>query len=130
MSIARVVALAFSATTIQVAVLTALECSIAIIVTCFPPLRLLFRRSDESRGDLSSLGSDHSGEKRSRAKPTTISIPDAGRCNESIKSSHSDLELVDLTNGRHIFKNVDFEITSERGSTSRPAKVRTECWDV
>ena len=78
-SVARVVALAFSATTPQVAVWTALECSIGIIVACCPVLRLLFRRPGGSevnssvesenvrhrhgrgRTGLNSKGTDHEG---------------------------------------------------------------------
>ncbi len=42
----------------------------------------------------------------------------------------TDKEIVAGTNGRFIFKHVDFEIMSERGSdTTRPLKMRSESWE-
>lgn len=41
-----------------------------------------------------------------------------------------DKELVARANERIIFKHVDFEIMSERGSqTARPTKLRSESWE-
>jgi len=48
MYVARLIALAFSTTTTQVAVWTALECAVGIVVACCPPLRVLFRRAGDS----------------------------------------------------------------------------------
>lgn len=78
---------------------------------------------------MSSLSSNRTGERRSRTKPT-ISIADAGPCDETARSSPLELELLDASDGRYIFKNVDFEIVSETGSPGRPGKTRTEYWDL
>jgi hypothetical protein len=127
-SISRVIALAFSATTTQVAVWTALECAMAIIVACCPALRLLFRRSGGIETN-SSMENEQSYHRRPKGR--TGVIPKAmGVWSSVYAEGTTDIELIAEANGRVIFKNVDFEIMSERGSqTLRPMKLRTESWE-
>lgn len=131
MSIARIVALAVSATTTQVAVWAALECSIAIVVACSPVLRPLFRRPGETEFSVSSLRSTHpKGEGRPPTKPNR-SNPDRAQDvgSTDFTRDSSEFEMMAPTNGHHIFKSVDFEISSERASQAGPAtRVRIENW--
>lgn len=96
MSIARIIALAVSATTTQVAVWTALECSIGIIVACCPALRVLLRRPGESVQE--SMGSQAEVLRARTERNEVVGFP-----------------LVDMT---RIYKSVEFEIGSDRGSES------------
>ena len=128
-SIARVIALAFSATTTQVAVWTALECSMAIIVACCPALRLLFRRSGGSEMN-SSMENEQAWHRRPRGR-TGVNPTGMGHWSSVYaEGTITDNELIAEANGRLIFKNVDFEIISERGSQAAlPMKLRTESWE-
>jgi hypothetical protein len=127
-SIARVVVLAFSATITEVAVWTALECSVAIIVACCPALRLLFRRPPRSETD-SSVEKENvhhrHGRGRNNVNPKRMDYESS-----LYEGSITDTELVAGANGRFIFKHVDFEIKSERGSkTAQTIKLRSESWE-
>jgi hypothetical protein len=94
MSVARIIALAVSATTTQVAVWTALECSIGIIVACCPALRVLLRRAGESAPEpMDSLAF----------------VPGP----ETERNEVDEFPQVDTS---RIYKSVEFEIGSDRGS--------------
>lgn len=132
MSIARIIALAISATTTAVAVWTALECSTGIMVACCPALRSLFRRPGDSLVQHSTGGSLRSPARiRERAN--------SAMANRSANKNEQDMDrygLVEVTAGPNmILKNVDFEIESERASQlSRPLEKRIvnkrhEAWD-
>ena len=117
MSAARIVALAFSATTTQVAIWTALECSIGIIVACCPALRLLFRRPEDRSpsvmfgdGSLTSQNREpvSRGASELSSKPFTLQ--------EKLDKVSAEFRLVEASHGQYIFKSVDFEIMSERHS--------------
>ena len=98
MSVARIIALAVSATTTQVAVWTALECSIGIIVACCPALRVLLRRPGDSARSQESNVSPHVSRGRAGTERNEV----------------DEFPLVD-TRGK-IYKSVEFEIGSDRGS--------------
>lgn len=115
MSVARIVALGFSASTAEIAIWTALECSIAIVVACCPALRLFFRRpEDRSRSVMYRRGSQHlelaknRGESQQSSKPLTQP--------EKADKVSGEFDLVEASNEQYIFKTVDFEIVSERHS--------------
>jgi len=132
MSIARIIALAISATTTSVAVWTALECSTGIMVACCPALRSLFRRPEDSLVQPSSDGSLRSP---ARIRERAISAME----NRTGNKNEQDMDrypMVEVTAGPNmIIKNVDFEIESERASQlSRPLEkrivnTRVEAWD-
>jgi hypothetical protein len=132
-SIARIVALVVSATTTQVALWTALECSIGIIVACCPSLFLLFRRRGPPDLGTSALDGSPSRDGTHHSKNATKSNQEHSvRCDEDteITTESTDFELVEVSNGRYIFKNVDFEILSETHSNrGQTARVRTENWE-
>ena len=116
-TLARVVALALSATTTQVAVWTALECSIAIIVACCPALRGLFQ-SPESRKFPGSSG----GSGQVRHLPGNTKSQGVDKTNECPRTENvewkdnANLGLVMSGNAKFILKNIDFEIMSETAS--------------
>lgn len=118
-SIARVVALAFSATTTQVAVWTALECSISIIVACCPALRLLFRRpgGTEMNASVEKEQIHHRhGKDRAGVNPKRTDHENSVYDKGSI--------TVTGANERFVFKHVDFEILSEMGNhIAQPVKL-------
>jgi hypothetical protein len=116
MSVARIIALAVSATTTQVAVWTACECSVGIIVACCPALRVLFRRPGESDFRPSS-GSEI---RRNRG------VMSSGGVSTSVSSRHRDeFPLVHVGAGE-IVKTVDVEISSTREEEERQDAGETE----
>jgi len=125
MSVARVVALAFSATTTQVAVWTALECSIAIIVACRPALRGLLRSSESHESSNLSWGSRH-GRKLS-TKPKSQAINETKRVSEHQDTLWEDeptLGLVTSARGEFVLKSIDTETVSATSQTSKPGDPR------
>jgi hypothetical protein len=130
MSVARLIALACSAATTQVAVWTALECSIAIIVACCPALRVLLRRSEDREFTTSSFGTGHMHHlpgdiNQCPADPGVgLFLGENEQWEEGAR-----LRLVMSGNGTFILKNVDFEIMSETASHASRSKTRMENWD-
>jgi hypothetical protein len=129
MSIARIVALALSATTSQVAVWTALESAMAIIVSCCPALRPLLRRA----GHTTTTASSNPVEYPPRSK--VDSVKDSGSDDGVIKNNfeegideEGDILLAPPSKFT-IMKNVDFEIHSERGSQIGPSRRHVEVWE-
>jgi len=119
MSVARIIALAFSAITTQVSIWTSLECSIGIIVACCPALRLLFRPpEDRTQSVMFGTGSHH-GELASPRGGSEHSIKPLTQSDKLDKVS-AEFHLVEASNGQYIFKSVDFEIMSERNSVQTP----------
>jgi hypothetical protein len=110
MSVARIVALALSATTTQVAVWTALECSIAIIVACCPALRGLFRGPEPRKFSSSNSGSGHG-----RPLGNTKS-QDVDKTKECATAPWEDDAKLGLVMNGFVLKNIDFEILSETAS--------------
>jgi hypothetical protein len=131
MSVARIVALAVSATTTAVAIWTALECSIGLIVACCPALRVLLRRpGDRSTGHHSSAESVHVQQRPPGKQSRRLSKRVSGRETEGRM-------LVLGPHDRRIYKAVDFEIASDVASESsrqpmrggnRVSGTRVESW--
>ena len=126
MSIARVIALALSAATTQVAVWTALECSIAIIITCFPTLRGLLRslESQKSSGK-SSQGIGHLNIRSHRQdllrdKCTKFPITEG-------ETGEHDAKLVLVSSKEVILRKVDFETV---GQISQSTEAKIESGDA
>ena len=132
MSIARVVALAFSASTTEVALLTSLECSIAIIVACCPTLRLIFRRSGENDMNVSGLGNTYKHYRVGQGRHGTNKHENDPESSLHDEDCATDIEfrLIPGLKGQHILKHVDFEIMSERASQTATPTIRMEDWDV
>lgn len=108
MSVARVVALAVSATTTQVAIWTALECCVGIMVACCPALRVLLRRPGDSELQGSSMGS-HVRVTRNRNGGTKTSVS-VGPRNASGHQT-DEFPLVQV-GGAQIFKSIEVEVSS------------------
>jgi hypothetical protein len=130
MSIARVVALALSATTTQVAVWTALECSTAIIVACCPTLRGLFRSPESSKSSGSSRGTGNvhhpPGNTTTQGIDKTSEGPARGNA-----AWNDDAMLALMNENSFVLKNIDFEALSETVSrTSQPSKQEIGNWDT
>jgi hypothetical protein len=139
MSIARVVALAISATTSQVAIWTALECSVGILVACCPALRILFRRlrGGSQTSTTQTRSATLSNNRHSRwSLPVKVLLP-----TKLLPSHHrdGDVEMNEMDERilppHQIFKNVDFEIDSERASQNSRQKMkdnnaRVEAWEI
>lgn len=94
----------------------------------------MFKHLGESKFGRSSLNSNHgSGErggvrKQKQKKRTTDAVVQ-GDYLTAFPADSSEYELVPVSNGRHIFKNVDFEIMSETASQGRGGKVWKESWE-
>jgi hypothetical protein len=115
MSITRVIALAASAETGQVAVWTALECSTAIMVACCPVLRPLLNRFEGVRfvSGAANIRMRQTNDKPSNA--STESVRDIDWREDG--RDNVELLLFDCRIGQ-LPKNVEFEIRSERASQS------------
>jgi hypothetical protein len=128
MSIARIVALALSATTSQVAVWTALESAMAIIVSCCPALRPLLRRTGNT-----TTASSNPVDYLPRSK--VDSVKDSGSDDGVVKNTFEDGNdeagdiLLAPPSRFTIMKNVEFEIHSERGSQVGPSRRHMEVWE-
>jgi hypothetical protein len=115
MSVARIVALAISAETTSVALWTALECAIGLIVACCPALRVLFPRP----GEQSSLA--HSSDNMNTRRLTIDTHRPASRrlskrLQEHWRHNKEGLPLVAVPDDRTIYKAVEFEIASDVAS--------------
>lgn len=104
MSVARLIALAFSATTTQVAVWTALECAVGIAVACCPALRILFHRAGDT--ELHPYSTRSAQGTRNRGDTST-----GGVATSVIANQVNELLLVHVGGGQ-IFKGVETEIAS------------------
>lgn len=129
MSIARIIALAISATTTAVAVWTALECSTGIMVACCPALRVLLRRP--------YVGHSMPPSTDSLRSPARLRELNGSKDQTAVNNAEGDRNPTPLPGPNEIFKNVEFEIESERASQlsrpltgrGKPVNERKEVWD-
>jgi len=128
MSISRIIALAVSATTAQVAVWTALECSTAIMVSCCPALRPLFSRRTGGTNSSSSHPEISQPSKGDSANDTLGDLALATFGEDDIEVGDRETLMVNHS-PPSITKKVEFEIMRERASEV-PSRRYTEVWET